>query len=289
MLLLVVSLVVLAGCESSSDDEGSGGGATGGSGGGEAEGVEPGGATTAQAEQARTVGRPQPGTDSARVVKTAGVDLAVPPGRVPATVQSVSGVAGRRNGYVAESRTDEAGGRPSGEVVVRVPSDRFEVAVGEVRGLGQVRSSTSGGRDATAEYTDLEARIRSLTATRDQLIVLLAEAGTIGDVLAVQDRITGVQVELETLQGQLNLLDDQTSFGTITVTVAERGDDPGDNGNDDRSGLGDAWRRSVDGFAAVVEVIVIAIGPALALGLVGVAVWPVARTATRRWRRSHPL
>ena len=52
---------------------------------------------------------------------------------------------------------------------------------------------------------------------------MLAEADTVTDILAVQDRITAVQIQIEQVQGQQKLLEDQTAFGTLAITLGEPG------------------------------------------------------------------
>ena len=52
---------------------------------------------------------------------------------------------------------------------------------------------------------------------------MLAEADNVADILAVQDRITAVQIEIEQVQGQQKLLEDQTAFGTLAITLGEPG------------------------------------------------------------------
>ena len=39
----------------------------------------------------------------------------------------------------------------------------------------------------------------------------------------MQDRITAVQIEIEQVQGEQKLLEDQTEFGTLAITLGEPG------------------------------------------------------------------
>lgn len=161
----------------------------------------------------------------ARVVKTGSLDVEVPEGRFEETVDRLTALVVGSGGFVAAAETTEDDEDPRGSLTLRVPAGRFEELVTEVRRLGDVRSAVTAGEDVSARYTDIEARLRALTATRDQYLFLLGRAEAIPDILAVQDRINGLQVEIESLQGQQRLLDDQTGFGTLTVTLAEPGDD----------------------------------------------------------------
>ena len=161
-------------------------------------------------------------------------------------------------GYVAESRTSESSDQPSGSLTVRVPVDSYETLLANLRKLGKVGSVTSKGTDVTAQYTDLGARLEALVSTRNQLSAVLAQASTVGDILAVQDRITQVQTQIEQLQGQQQVLADQASMATIAITLGEPGRRPPSPSPTRRAstGLGDgppALRRRDRGHRGLVR------------------------------------
>jgi len=105
--------------------------------------------------------------------------------------------------------------------------------IGQLRSMAeQVKSESSEASEVTEEYTDLQARLRNQEATEAQLLELLNKAETIPDILAVQDKVSQVRLEIERVQGRINVLDSLTSMATITVELAafvpqERGGDQG--------------------------------------------------------------
>ena len=101
--------------------------------------------------------------------------------------------------------------------VVRVPGERYQEVLNELRRLGDVRTEQSTASDVTAEYTDLQSRLRNLQATAAQYLTLLQRAETINDILIVQDRLNVVRLEIEQVQGRIQLLTNQTDLATITV------------------------------------------------------------------------
>ena len=80
--------------------------------------------------------------------------------------------------------------------------------------------------DVTAQYVDLQARINALEASRQQYLTIMAQASSIGDILAVQSQLDTLQSQIEQLQGQLNLLSDETTYATLTVSLSEAGHTP---------------------------------------------------------------
>ena len=219
-----------------------------------------------------------------RVVKTGSLDIEVEPGSFGDAVERITSLATGMGGFVAESTTTESDA-PSGSVTVRVPSESFEQLVTQVRELGEVRQVTVKGTDVTAQFTDLAARLSALVATRDRLHTVLAEARTVGDIIAVQDRITGVQTEIEQLQGQQRLLEDQAGFGTLSITVGEPGAEIASAEPADDGGLGGAWRDARRRFGDGIEWLVGATGPLALVLLVVAALGVVGRIAWRLWRR----
>ncbi len=227
------------------------------------------------------------GSDGARIAKDGAVEVEVEPGGFEATAQRVNGLATGLGGYVSATRTTESGDAPSGTVTVRVPVAAFEDLLDQVRRLGDVRSVTTSATDVTAQYTDLEARLGALAATRGQLLTILGEARAIPDVLAVQDRLNAVQIEIESLEGQRRVLADQSELASLAVTLLEPGAaeaapavEPGDGG------LGGAWDDTRRGFGDALEWILARTGGGLVVAIVALAALVAVRTTARRLRRA---
>ena len=227
----------------------------------------------------------QPAADGARIVKTGTIVLVAPDGKVSVVLADVTRVVTGAHGYLSSSNSEEAGSSPSGTLTMRVPESSYESVVRQVRLIGaKVVSVASGGRDVTATYADTQAQIGSLTAARNRFLVILGQARTIGETLAVQQRVDDVQGQIDRLEGQRRVLADQSDLATLTVTVSEDGD--GTLVVTPRSGLSQAWHDAVHGFTSGVEAIVARSGRAvvvlLCLGVLLLALrfgWRVARRA----------
>lgn len=170
---------------------------------------------------APTPGPVPPPAVPARVVKTGAVTLVVSKGRLSATVDEMTNTVSGLGGYVTDAKSAEGGDSPTGDLTLRVPASSFETLLTRVRALGKPTSVTTSGQDVTAQYVDLDARIHSLQATRDQFLQLLSKATQIGDILNVEQQLSGLQTQIEQLQGQQRLLDDRSSFGTLAVHLSE--------------------------------------------------------------------
>jgi hypothetical protein len=150
-----------------------------------------------------------------KIVQSTSVDLGVE--EVGRAFQEIIRVAETNGGFVASSSFSNLNESQTADLTVRVPSNRYQDMLAQVRGMGEVKQEASDSSDVTEEYTDLQARLRTFEATERRYLALLAEAETIEEILIVQDRLDGVRAQIEQVQGRINLLDHLTDLATITV------------------------------------------------------------------------
>jgi hypothetical protein len=152
------------------------------------------------------------------IIRTATVSLET--GDVAANFENVGNIALGAGGFVSSSSFGNSGEKQSASITIRVPGDRYQDVLAQLRRLGQVREEQSSANDVTEQYTDLQSRLRNLQATEQRYLDLLARANTIDEILTVQDRLGVVRAEIETVVGRIQLLDDQTDLATVTVHLA---------------------------------------------------------------------
>jgi hypothetical protein len=211
-----------------------------------------------------------------RLIKEGSVTIEVPADGFARGYARVVEAARTLGGSVvaSTSSTTEDGGT-AGSVTVRVPVERYEDLLLGLGDIGEVRRQDIRTRDVTGEYTDLESRLRHARAQERFYLGLLEEAQSVGDAIAVQQQLDGIQQTIEQLQGRLNLLEDQTSFSTLTVELVEPGTTPVLAGAE-RPRLAQYLETARDAFVTVIGslvVVAVAVAPLLALGLVGLLVW----------------
>ena len=225
-----------------------------------------------------------PATAGAKVVKTGSADLTVPRHQLQPALGRLTSLAAAESGFVAATSTSDAGASPSGAITLRVPSASFEDALNQVRHMGTVGSVSTSGQDVTAQSVDLQARVTALQDAESRYLSILARATTIGDILAVQQQIDSIQTQLDQLQGQQRVMDDQTTYATLTVNVAEGtpGTPPPPG---PAAGWSRAWHDAVHGFADAAQAIVAASGVLLFVALCVAALAALGWGVRRRYRR----
>lgn len=156
-----------------------------------------------------------PGQLDRKIIQTATLDLTVE--AVAKNFENVGNIAAGLGGFVASSQFGNDGDRQTASITIRVPGDRYQDALVQLRKLGEVKGEQSGANDVTEQYTDLQSRLKNLQSIEAQYVQFLARAESITDVLTVQDRLNATRADIEQVQGRINLLDHQADLATITV------------------------------------------------------------------------
>jgi hypothetical protein len=173
------------------------------------------------------------------IVRT--VNMALVVAEVSASVDDISGVATSLGGWVVSAERSKV---QSGFVAIRVPAERLDEAIQQLRHLAdEVESEVTTSRDVTEEYVDYASRLKNLEATRDALVKLLEKAVRVEDALSVQQELTRVQGDIEVIQGRLKLLEETSAFSLVNIGLRTKPQEMAvDAGPDQTSGLGQVVR-----------------------------------------------
>jgi hypothetical protein len=105
---------------------------------------------------------------------------------------------------------------------IRIPQTNFQDFLHEAQGQAtEVIQRNITGQDVTEEYVDLESRLKSKTVVAERLTSFMKSAEKTEDLLKISKDLASVQEEIETIEGRMKFLDNQTSLSTITITLYE--------------------------------------------------------------------
>ncbi|MCH8814532.1 MAG: DUF4349 domain-containing protein [Chloroflexi bacterium] len=228
-----------------------------------------------------------------KIIRTATLDLTVED--VAGGMQEVERIANTAGGFVSGSSlsvinpgSEDEERRQTGTVTIRVPSAAYASVMNQLRGIAtEIESESSDTSEVTAEYTDLESRLRTLEATEERYLELLTRADTIPDILTMEDRLNSVRFEIEQVLGRLNLLDDLSDLSTITVRldlpplIPET--PPTENKGWAQKAWDESWATSGDTFEIVGTIGIAAAVTLLWLAIPGALAFAAWR-AYERWR-----
>ncbi len=126
-------------------------------------------------------------------------------------------------GYVSNETTSADPDHPSqaiATVQLKIPVASYPVILGQLAGgLGTQLSLQEQAQDVTQQVADVNSQVTSDQAAIVQLRALLAHAGSVGDLLQVQNQINSEESALEAMQAQQRALSHETSYATVTLTI----------------------------------------------------------------------
>jgi len=128
--------------------------------------------------------------------------------------KDITSIAPLHGGYVVSTGTTE--------VVIRVPSDKFEKAMTDVEKCGDVTSRKIYSEDVTDTFRDTELRLDSKLKARDRYLELLKRAENVNAALAVERELERLNGEIEEMKGKLKRLTHLAQYSTITVSLDEK-------------------------------------------------------------------
>ncbi|MFA5015008.1 MAG: DUF4349 domain-containing protein [Actinomycetota bacterium] len=164
-----------------------------------------------------------PVTGDRKVIKTAYIELEIEAGEFDEILSRLTNLAEQNGGFISNSQSysDSEGNMTSGNITIRIPSNKYTSALEKVKEMGTVKSTSGSGQDVTQEYTDLESRLRNYEVQEEVLLDLMAQSKKVTDTLEVQRELSIVQEQIEIIKGRMQYLDDLISFSTIDVYFHE--------------------------------------------------------------------
>lgn len=84
---------------------------------------------------------------------------------------------------------------------------------------GHLISTTKSTQDVSGDYVDTQSRLKNLRGEQSRLLTLLGHATALGDILAIDQRLTDVEGQIEQIEAHLNQLNGQVSFYTIAISL----------------------------------------------------------------------
>jgi hypothetical protein len=249
-------------------------------------------ATGATTRKSVTLSSAEASNSSLRVEEIGTIHLSVGATKFQSTLSQLTDIATTDGGFVASTQSHI--GKKSdhtystGSIVLQVPEHNFTMLVDQVRHAGVATSVVTSANDVSGQYVDLQARISALKVSRAQYLKIMTRTNSINGILSVQNQLNSIQSQIEQNQAQLNLLNSETTYATLTVSLSEVGHAV-NAPKHPATGVDKAWHESLHGFAAGFEWLIRIAGPLLfallllaALLMLGRLVW---RATERRRNR----
>jgi hypothetical protein len=116
----------------------------------------------------------------------------------------------------------EVGSMRALAATLRLPADRLDSGLVELRKLGRVREESQNSSDVTSQFVDLQARLANARNTEQRLLKLQRErTDKLADVVNVEREISRVREEIERMVAQEKDMSNKVQFATIHLEISE--------------------------------------------------------------------
>ena len=109
----------------------------------------------------------------------------------------------------------------SATYTIRITSDGLDQIVNLIGNAAVITYANESTEDVTLTYADTQARVESLRVEQETLNNLLAQADSLDIVLQLQNELTNVRYQIESYESQLRVLENLSSFSTLSITINE--------------------------------------------------------------------
>jgi hypothetical protein len=149
--------------------------------------------------------------------------LTVRADNVSSAADQAAQIAEGVGGYVSSETASADPDHPSeatASVQLKIPVASYRATLGQLTSrLGTQLSLQQQAQDVTQQVADVNSQVTSDEAAIAQLRALLSHAGSVGDLLSVQNQINDEESSLESMQAQQRALSHETTYATVTLTL----------------------------------------------------------------------
>ena len=180
------------------------------------------------ANAAGEAGSDAPETDPSKIIYSA--DATVETTDFDGSIAKLLALVEQNKGWIEASSMSGANYRSiargssynrSASYTLRIPSNKFELLMGSLPEIGNVPYSHTYTENVTSQYYDTQARLTAYQTQETRLLEMMEKAETVSDVIAIEEKLTELRYQIESLQSTLKNWDRQVSYSTICLEVME--------------------------------------------------------------------
>ena len=103
-------------------------------------------------------------------------------------------------------------------LIIRIPNKNFDVFLSEIsNGVAYFDRKEISSKDVTAEYIDIEARLKAKKVLEARYLELLKKATKVSEILEIEKELSVIREEIESKEGQLRYLQNKVSLSTVNI------------------------------------------------------------------------
>lgn len=130
------------------------------------------------------------------------------------TIKTIAALAVEQGGYVVS--------KSNSRIAIRVESPKLDETLVRISKLGKLDYKSVYTEDVSDRYSDTQIRLENAEKARARYLELLAKAENVQAALLVEKELERLNTEIDQLRGQINKMDHDVRYSTITVNVTQK-------------------------------------------------------------------
>jgi hypothetical protein len=103
-------------------------------------------------------------------------------------------------------------------IIIRVPNQNFDTFLNDIsKGVSFFDNKEISSQDITAEYIDVDARLKAKKVLESRYLELLKKANKVSEMLEIEAQLSAIREEIEAKQGQLRYMQSQITMSTLNI------------------------------------------------------------------------
>lgn len=136
-------------------------------------------------------------------------------------IKNINSQISSLKGYTSSLNQSKYDGYLTVDTNVCVPAEKLDEFLDFLEKSGTITSKNVETADVTDDYTDTESQIKALETEEKALLGILEKCENVQDTMNVQERLTSVRGELESLKSQKKNYDQRIAYSEVLINISE--------------------------------------------------------------------
>lgn len=106
-------------------------------------------------------------------------------------------------------------------MTLRIPQESLDAFLEEISTISNVVRHSENVDDVTLQYVDLSSHKEVLLAEQERLLELIDKADTIEDIITLENRLSNIRYQIESMESQLRTYDNKVTYSTVYLYIDE--------------------------------------------------------------------
>lgn len=171
-------------------------------------------------EQIGNFTSPHPAGENAKIIYTAHMNIETT--EFDAAQKAIETATTKCGGYYENMDiSNTSASYRSASFLIRIPAEQLDAFLNESGSFGNVKTMSKNAEDVSEYYYDTEARLESERAKLKRLQELYAQASDMTDIITIENQISSVQWNIDSLSGELKHYDSKVQYSTVSINLSE--------------------------------------------------------------------